>query len=183
MPNPPIEKFFRHKPLIKFTLERKREFLDLFRNHPDLGGRKNLCAEAVGCSVATVEYHVKKDPEFAEAFEEARQAWIDENLFTPALRRARDGVEKPVVGGKFRDEIVAHIREYSDSLTLAMLRAHRPEFRENSKMGPGAGGPGGGGGVMIVPSAPLQPDDWQAQYGEMAKGQTGKPAKTEGKRK
>lgn len=174
MANTPIEKYKRPKPAVPFTLERKQEFLDFFRNHPDLGGRKNLCAEAVGVSVSTVEYHVKQDPEFAEAFEEARQAWIDENLFTPALKRARDGVEKPIIGGKFKDEIITTVREYSDSLTLALLRAHRPEFRDNSGKAAGLGSTGTGG-VMIVPAAPLNMEEWQDLYGEMAKGQTGKP--------
>lgn len=173
MVNTPIQKYVRSKPSIPFTLDRKREFLDFFRNHPDLGGRKNLCAEAVGVCVSTIERHVKQDPEFGEAFEEARQAWIDENLFTPALNRARDGVKKPIIGGKFKDEIITYVREYSDSLTLALLRAHRPEFRDSSKT---AGlGSTGTGGVMIIPAAPLHMEEWQELYGEVAKGQTGKP--------
>jgi len=170
----PIEKYKRPKPFVEFTLERKQEFLDLFRNHPDLGGRKGLCAEAVGVAASTVQHHVKNDPEFAEAYQEAHQAWIDENLFTPALKRARDGVEKPIIGGKFKDEIICHVREYSDSLTLALLRAHRPEFRDNqAAAGIGVGG-GQTGGVMIVPAAPLNMEDWQKHYGDMAKGNTGK---------
>lgn len=169
----PIEKYTRTKPFVEFTLERKREFLDLFRNHPDLGGRKGLCAEAVGVSTSTVQHHAKVDQQFAEAYEEAHQAWIDENLFTPALKRARDGVEKPIIGGKFKDEIITTVREYSDSLTLALLRAHRPEFRDNQAAA-GIGVGGQAGGVMIVPAAPLNMEDWQKHYGNMAKDNTGK---------
>lgn len=169
----PLETYKQKKPPVNFTRARQQEFLDFFRHHPDLGGRKGLCAEAVGVSVDTVASHIKKDPVFAQAYEEAHQAWIDENLFTPALNRARDGVEKPIIGGRYKDEIICHIREYSDALTLALLRAHRPEFRDNQSATLALGN-SKGGGVMIVPAAPLNMDDWQKNYGEMAKGNTGK---------
>lgn len=174
----PIEKLVRKKPVVPFSLERKQQYLELFRNHPDLKGCKALCAEAVGISMSCLYDHLKRDPEFAEAFEDAFQAFIDENLFIHAVKRARDGVERPIIGGKFKDEIVATERVYSDSLMLAMLRAHRPEFKDK---GDGASGPGGSwgsigqGGVMVIPSAPGSIGDWQAQFGELAKGQHGRP--------
>jgi len=168
----PIEKL-KPKPMVPFTSDRKEQYLELFRTHPELGGRKYLCAEAVGVSGSTIDYHVKNDPEFAQALEDARQAWIDENLFAPALKRARDGVDRPILGGKFKDQIVASERVYSDSLMLAMLRAHRAEFRDKDvadKLGTV-----GNGGVMIIPAAPSTIRDWQEQFGELAKGTHGRP--------
>ncbi len=169
----PIEKL-KPKPVVPFTAERKEYYLEMFRNHPEFGGRKYLCAEAVGVSSSTIDYHVKLDPEFAEALEDARQAWIDENLFTSALKRARDGIEKAVIGGKFRDEIITYDRIYSDSLMALMLRGARPEYRDG-KDGALAATGGGNGGVLIVPSAPATINEWQNQFGEMARGTTGRP--------
>ncbi len=162
---------------IPFTVERKQDFIQTFRFDPDLGGRKHLTAEAIGVSAATVDHHRRMDPEFGEAFDEALQGWIDENLFTPALIRARDGVVKPIIGGKNRDEIVAEVREFSDSLALAMLRAHRGEFRDNSKISPMNGS--GNSGVLVVPVAPLHASEWQDLYGDMAQG-LGTDTETEG---
>lgn len=169
----PIEKYKRPKPMVTFTPERKQQYLELLRSHPDLKGCRALCAEAVGISMHTVYDHMKRDPEFAQAFEDAIQAFIDENLFAAALKRARDGVERPIIGGKFKDEIVAHERVYSDSIMLAMLRAHRPEFKDKADAGAAPGG--NSGGVMIIPSAPSSLTDWQSQYGELAKGTHGRP--------
>lgn len=173
----PIEKL-KPKPMVPFTAERKQRYLELFRSHPELGGRKYLCAEAVGVSGSTIDYHVKHDPEFAQALEDARQAWIDEHLFSAALKRARDGVDRPIVGGKFKDQIVATERVYSDSLMLAMLRAHRAEFRDKDAADKQAAdklGTVGNGGVMIIPAAPSTIGDWQKQFGELAKGTHGSP--------
>lgn len=168
----PIEKL-KPKPMVPFTSERKEQYLELFRTHPDLGGRKYLCAEAVGVSGSTIDYHVKNDPEFAQALEDARQAWIDEHLFSAALKRARDGVERPILGGKFKDEIITYEKVYSDSMMLAMLRAHKPEFKD--KDGSGMSQSGSGGGVLIVPGAPATINDWQNQFGDLARGTVGRP--------
>lgn len=174
----PIEKMPR-KPQVPFTPERKQHYLELLqgRIRPELGGCRALCAEAVGVSMSTVNDHLKRDPNFAEAYEDALQAFIDENMFAKALERARDGVERPIIGGKDRDQVVATERVYSDSLMLAMLRAHRPEFKDKGD-GPGGGGSfgtPGGGGVMVITSAPATVGDWQQQFGELAAGTHGKP--------
>ena len=168
----PIEKLQR-KPMVPFTSDRKQQFLDLFRSHPDLKGCRGLCAEAVGVSITTVYDHLKRDPEFAEAFEDALQAFIDENMFAPALKRARDGVERPIIGGKFKDEIVTYERVYSDSLMAMMLRAHRAEFKDGKDAASMTAA--GTGGVLIVPGAPATINDWQNQFGDLARGTVGRP--------
>ena len=58
------------KPMVPFTAARKEQYLELFRSHPDLGGRRALCAEAVGVSLSTIDYHTRHDPEFAQALED-----------------------------------------------------------------------------------------------------------------
>ena len=168
----PIEKLQR-KPMVPFTSDRKQQFLDLFRSHPELKGCRGLCAEAVGVSITTLYDHLKRDPEFAEAFEDALQAFIDENMFAPALKRARDGVERPIIGGKFKDEIITYERVYSDSLMAMMLRAHRAEFKDGKDAASMTAS--GTGGVLIVPGAPATINDWQNQFGDLARGTVGRP--------
>lgn len=168
----PIEKLQR-KPMVPFTSDRKQQFLDLFRSHPDLKGCRGLCAEAVGVSITTLYDHLKRDPEFAEAFEDALQAFIDENMFAPALKRARDGVERPIIGGKFKDEIITYEKVYSDSLMAMMLRAHRAEFKDGKDAASMTAS--GTGGVLIVPGAPATINDWQNQFGDLARGTVGRP--------
>jgi len=77
-----------------------------------------------------------------------------------------DGVEKPLLGGRDRDEVVATEIVYSDSLLSLLLRAARPEFRD------GGGDVGkynqDGGGVVIIPASPTSPEDWEKQHGEAA---------------
>jgi len=157
---------------IEFTPERKEQVIRYMRSHPDFGGRKSLCLEAVGITSGQMGYHLKMDEAFREAFHDAHQQWIDENLYASAVTRARDGVVKPIMGGRFKDEKVGEIREYSDSLTLALLRAGRPDFRDKGPSTDGAEAQAGG--VMIVPSAPPNMGEWQDLLGEAAKGQSGR---------
>lgn len=169
----PIEKL-PPKPPVQFTAERKERFLELMRHDPDLGGRVTLCAEAVGISVRTVYDHTARDPVFADRFDEARNGFIEQYAMAALLRRGIQGVDKPIIGGKFRDEVVAHERVYSDSLLLAYLRAYKTEFRDRGDSA-GAISTSGSAGVLIVPTAPLNVEEWQAAFGDLAKGDTGRP--------
>lgn len=84
--------------------------------------------------------------ECRERDEGFRAAWNDavedacDLLEAEAWRRAMKGCEKPVYQ---RGELVGTVIEYSDTLHLALLRAHRPEkFREridNRHSGPDGG--------------------------------------------
>jgi len=178
MPEGDRIKMYRPKKApVPFTPERKQQCIEYMRNHPDFGGRRSLCAEAVGITGGTLAYHLKMDPDFHEAFNDAHQQWIDENLYSAALTRSVNGVVKPIMGGRFKDEVVGEIREYSDSLTLALLRASRADFREK---GPTSTEPGGSaGGVMIVPSAPANMGEWQDLLGESATGVSQRPEPSE----
>lgn len=184
MTNRPNEeqKYYR-KPPVEFTDERKKKFLEYYRDDPKFRGLKALSAEAVGVSLRTVDAHLAKDKVFCEEFYDAKEAWIDEVLYTEAVRRATEGTLKPIIGGKFKDQVVAHERVFSDSLMGMMLRSTRPEFRdkETGQFEPGhPGRPGGSGnsGVMIVPSGPQTVGDWQKTVGHLAKGEHGRGDKS-----
>lgn len=66
------------------------------------------------------------DPEFAAAWEEAHSVAM-QTLEEEALRRGREGVEKPVYQG---GQMVGTVREYSDPLLARLLQAHHPKFRD-----------------------------------------------------
>ena len=102
----------------------------------------------------TVPYKARQDdPDFAAAYADALEEACD-GLELEARRRAHDGVDEPVVyqgelcgtwvdadgnvvpvdtpGAKL---VPLTLKKYSDSLLLALLKAHRPErFRDNMKL-------------------------------------------------
>lgn len=72
-----------------------------------------------------------EDEDFAKAWDEAVEAGTDA-LEDEAVRRAKDGVSKPVF---YKGMACGEIQEYSDSLLMFTLRARRPEkYRENVKL-------------------------------------------------
>jgi hypothetical protein len=85
----------------------------------------------------------EKDKAFKAAWDEAEEIACDA-LVAEARRRAVDGVQSPVVShgklvmverkdaaGNVIGKAPLMVREYSDTLLLALLKAHRPrQFRE-----------------------------------------------------
>ena len=67
------------------------------------------------------------NPEFAAAWDDAIESGTD-SLEDEALRRARDGFDKPVYQA---GQLVGTVREYSDALMTLLLKGRRPDkFRE-----------------------------------------------------
>lgn len=148
------------KPPTPFTPQRKLKFIEAYRKT----GLKYLAAAAAGVSVGTIDDHYKIDPVFKELSFQAKEEHTD-SLVEEALRRAVEGVQEPIIGGKDRDEIVTYVQKYSDRLLELLLKSRRGEFRGLEKADAGVSG-----GVMLVPSRPLTGDEWQNQYGDKAKG-------------
>lgn len=81
--------------------------------------------------------HVDGDPDaiafahaVANALERHRQS-----IYAAAVQRAVHGYEVPVIGGQFKDEIVAYERRYSDTLAALLLKRHFQEFRDAAATG------------------------------------------------
>ena len=87
--------------------------------------------KAVGIARSTVYEARQRDEAFAVAWADVEEKII-EQLEAAAIRRARDGVARPVFqGGK----LVGHERVYSDGLMALLLKARRPErYRDNVRM-------------------------------------------------
>ena len=94
------------------------------------------------------------------------QRWRSEERGPPYIKLSK-AVRYPV------DEIVTYERVYSDSLMAMMLRAHRAEFKDAKDAASMTAS--GTGGVLIVPGAPATINDWQNQFGDLARGTVGRP--------
>jgi len=110
----------------KLTPARQRKFLDVLSET----GSAAKGALAVKISRNTLYIHRKKNKKFAEAWEEAEQRGVDA-LVEEARRRAYDGVNEPVF---YKGEEVGLICKYSDTLLMFLIKAKRPEYRENYQM-------------------------------------------------
>jgi hypothetical protein len=116
-------------------------------------GFKTRAALAAGVSCQTVGTHAENDPDFAEAMQGALEQYHarfmehwDELVY--------EGTEEPIIGGKDRDEVIAHKRVYPINLIAMEARRVEPGFKERSEVDIK-----GGGGVLVVP-ANAAPDEW-----------------------
>ena len=95
---------------------------DIFLSALAQGCTVTSAAQAAGVARTTV-YEWRADPDFETAWQAAEDAGVD-ILEQEAMRRACDGVEKPVYRG---GEVVGHVTDYSDSMLMFLLKARRPE--------------------------------------------------------
>jgi hypothetical protein len=90
---------------------------------------------AAACKQAKVSrsyvYEARQaDPRFAQMWEDIEEATTDE-MEREAYRRGVEGVDEPVFQGK---ELVGHVRKFSDTLLIFMLKARKPEkYRETTR--------------------------------------------------
>lgn len=112
---------------MKFTPERAEAF---FAALAETGSVSKAC-DAVAISRRTAYNWRVDDPAFAAGWDKAMKAAVLK-MEDEAHRRAFDGVDKPVF---YQGVECGTVREYSDTLTIFLLKAHNPEkYRENSKV-------------------------------------------------
>lgn len=104
---------------VKFTDEKKIEFLDLLRTNSNI----SVSARSVGISPSTVNAHRLRDPNFDKACQEALEEATD-YMEAEAIRRAIKGVDKTIY---YQGVPIGTETIYSDSLLLRLLEANRPE--------------------------------------------------------
>lgn len=96
-------------------------------------------AAAINAARGTVYAWKRSDEAFSAAWDDAVEAGTDV-IEDEATRRATEGFVKPVYQG---GELVGYQREYSDTLTVLLLKGRR-----RAKFGPGDG-EGDGSGVTV----------------------------------
>lgn len=101
---------------------RKRKMNQFLKAYSELGVLSKA-AEVAGIKLRQHYYWLQAFPEYAEEFEEAAQKALG-RLEEEAIRRAVDGVEKPVF---YKGQKVGTTKDYSDTLLMFMLKGMSPE--------------------------------------------------------
>jgi hypothetical protein len=124
------------------TLKNARGFLDALS---ETGNVSDAC-RINKLPRRTVYNWRKENAKFAEEWKVSLEMGT-EALEDEAVRRAKDGVDKPVFqGGK----LVGHVREYSDTLLIFLLKGAKPQkYRDNVALEHN-----GNVGVQLVHSIP-----------------------------
>lgn len=95
-------------------------------------------AVAAGCGRRTVYDWRREDSKFAALYDEAHEDALD-RLEEEGRRRAYEGVLEPVVSA---GQLVTHVRKYSDTLLITLLKGKRPDtFRDRHEVTGKNGGP------------------------------------------
>ena len=115
---------------IPLSTDRKAAFLAELARHGIVmrAARAASPHSPSGCQ-SSFQDERNRDPEFAAAWDNAlttARADIEHEIF----RRAQEGYEEPVFGGKYKERVVGTIRRYSDRLLELRARAMLPEYRE-----------------------------------------------------
>lgn len=137
-----------------FDDQAKAIFLLALQQH----GREKDAAIAAGVHLSTARGHMDSDPEFALACDEAEAGFRDK-LRAHQHDLVFNGVERPILGGKFKDEIVATEKSYPIPLILAELKATDPErYAPKQQMEVQHTG-----GVLFIPG-PKTPEAWLSAH-------------------
>lgn len=123
---------------------------DLFLEALAVNGTPRTAARDVGVSMAQVYAARRNNEDFRALYAEAMETYR-ESLLAEATRRARDGVKEAIfyrgVQARVIDPTTVDLPEderkyipafkvnYSDTLLLALLRAHYPQFADKSSSG------------------------------------------------
>ncbi len=132
---------------IKFDDNAKKVFLDAFREN----NLKMRACDKAGVALSTCNEHLKNDPDFASAYDQAVQEWRDHVVDTAIVKIALEGIPRE----RLKDgEVVERWTEHPVQLLLAELRRVDHGFRDKSTLEVQ-----GGGGVLIAP-ADMTPAEW-----------------------
>lgn len=119
--------------------------------------------KAVGVSRQCAYDRRYAEPGFEKTWDAALRIGV-EGLEDEATRRAFEGYDKPIFQG---GERVGVIREYSDTLAIFLLKAHKPEkYRERFDVEHA----GRGGGPVQTLSATMTPEQAAQAYKELMSG-------------
>ena len=142
--SPKWRQIVQNRGMVRFNDRDKQTFLKHYAMH----GRIGHAAAAAGVTSRTIAAHRKADPEFDEACHLARDAW-KERVEMTAEKVAILGVDRPIMGGKYKDEIVAYEKVYDTKILAMELKRVNPEYREKSELSVNVNA-----GVLAIPVLP-----------------------------
>lgn len=132
----------------------KDTFLRIFA----LQGRFYQACAAVNQRPTLVKKHLQEDDEFEEAFQQCRGIYQD-HIQEQAYKLAVTGVAKPIIGGKFKDEVVAHEMVYATNILAMEMKRTNKEYNEKSQIAVDVKA-----GVLLVPAG-MSLEEWEKQHG------------------
>ena len=148
----------------KFDLDAQRRAVEAWA---DLG-RQSVAAGAAGVSVFTIKNYIRYDPDFAEAWEEARMVYRDK-IQAEVYRRGVVGYLKPIVstlrrrtedGVEIVKEIVGHETVLSDRMLELEAKRVVPEYRDRQEPAVQVNT-----GVLVVGRRPETEEEWVEKHG------------------
>lgn len=131
--------------------------IELYLAYLETSGRKRYSAIMAGVDPGRMVYLMSKDDDLKACEMSAMQGYCE--LIDAAVHdRAINGVAKGIY---FKGAKIATERVYSDTLLLALAKAHNPKYREHLSVDANVKA-----GVLVVQTS-LNPDEWENEYGGM----------------
>lgn len=131
--------------------------IELYLGFLETSGRKRYSAIMAGVAPGRMAYLMSKNSDLQAMELSAMQGYCE--LVKAAIHdRAINGVPRSVY---FKGRVVGTEMHYSDTLLLALAKAHMPEFRDSVSVDANVKA-----GVLVVHTS-LDPEDWEKQYGDM----------------
>ena len=122
--------------VMKLTDRRKKMFLAELARHGILVRAARAASPRASSqygAVQTFKDERTRDEEFAAQWDEAMQA-AEASVEAEIFRRAQEGWEEPIFGGRHREKIVGTVRKYSDRLLELRAKALLPAYRETASV-------------------------------------------------
>jgi len=128
----------------KYSRLTKRQLRDFLVALAETGNVAHSCRES-GASRRAIYKRARSDPEFAAAFEEAKEiGWC--GLEDDTLDLARNGYQEPITSTNRETgetEVIDYKRRHYPALNIFLLKAHNPQ-RYRERVDIAHGGQGGG---------------------------------------
>jgi len=137
--------------------------IELYLAYLETTGRKRYSAIMAGVDPGRMSYLMSKEDDLKALEMSAMQGYCE--LIDAAVHdRAINGVSKGIY---YKGARIATERVYSDTLLLALAKAHNPKYRDHLSVDANVKA-----GVLVVQTS-LNPDDWEKEYGGMRVDQKG----------
>ncbi len=138
----------------KITFDDNRK--GIYLNHLRQYGRKMQACRAAGVALNTVADHIANDPDFALAREQALADYAD--IVQQLAWKLMEGVKKPIVGGKDKNEIITHEIVHATNLLAMEMKKTNPEYKDRQEIDVN----NKGGGVLVVPAG-VTPEEFMKE--------------------